>query len=86
MVDCVEHINVEIALLGRAVHCLREDCEKIVGELADGLDAISSRKHGTEIIDVYVQVSDFLKSFIVHLGEAAGDSVTEGGASESGAA
>ncbi|KAK0222656.1 hypothetical protein EDD85DRAFT_959895 [Armillaria nabsnona] len=83
-IDRVEHINAEIALLGRAMHCLCEDREKIVGELADGLDAISSREHGTEIINAYAQISDFLKSFVVRLGEDAGDSGAEGGASDSG--
>ncbi|KAK0235562.1 hypothetical protein EDD85DRAFT_955122 [Armillaria nabsnona] len=83
-VDCVEHINTKIALLGRAMHCLCEDCKKIVGKLADGLNAIASHEHGTEIVDAYVQVSDFLKSFVVHLGEDAGDSGAEGGASDSG--
>ncbi len=85
-VDHVERINAEIALLGRAMHCLREDREKIVGELADGLDAIASREHGTEIVDAYAQISDFLKSFIVRLGEADGDPGVEGEASEAGAA
>ncbi|KAK0226816.1 hypothetical protein EDD85DRAFT_976062 [Armillaria nabsnona] len=84
-VDRVEHINAEIALLSRAMHCLHEDHNKIVGELADGLDAIFSHEHGTEIIDAYAQVSDFLKSFVVHLGEAGGDSDAEGEASKSGA-
>ncbi|KAK0237423.1 hypothetical protein EDD85DRAFT_951604 [Armillaria nabsnona] len=83
-VDGVEHINAEIALLGRAKHCLHKDHKKIVGELADGLNAIASREHGTEIIDAYAQVSDFLKSFVVCLGEDAGDSGAEGGASDSG--
>ncbi|KAK0243533.1 hypothetical protein EDD85DRAFT_947721 [Armillaria nabsnona] len=85
-VDCVERINAEIALLGRAMHCLREDREKIIGELADGLDAISSREHGTEIIDAYAQISDFLKSFVIRLGEDAEGSDAEGGSSEAGAA
>ncbi len=67
------------------MHCLHEDCEKIVGELANGLNAISSCEHGTEIIDAYAQISDFLKSFIVHLGEDAGASGTKDRASESGA-
>ncbi len=85
-VDCVERINAEIALLGRAMHCLCEDREKIIGELADGLNAIASCEHDTEIIDAYTQISSFLWSFIVHLGEEADDSGAEGGASESGAA
>ncbi|KAK0244863.1 hypothetical protein EDD85DRAFT_946155 [Armillaria nabsnona] len=83
-VDCVECINAEITLLGRAMHCLCEDREKIIGELADGLDTIASHEHGTEIVDAYAQVSNFLKSFVVHLGEDAGDSGAEGGASDSG--
>ncbi|KAK0238172.1 hypothetical protein EDD85DRAFT_952341 [Armillaria nabsnona] len=85
-VDHVKRINAELALLGRAMHCLCEDCEKIIGELADGLNVIASHEHGTEIINAYTQVSDFLKSFVVHLGEAGGDSDVEGEASESGAA
>ncbi len=85
-IDRVEHINTEIALLGRVMHYLHEDHKKIIGELADGLDAIASREHGMEIIDAYVQVSDFLKSFIIHLSEADGGSDAEGGASEAGAA
>ncbi len=85
-VNRVERLNAEIALLGRAMHCLHEDREKIIGELADGLDAISSCEHGTEIIDAYAQISDFLKSFVVHLGEADGDSDAEGLSSGSGAA
>ncbi len=60
-IDHVECINTEIALLGRAMHCLHEDHEKIVGKLADGLNANA-------------QISDFLKSFIVCLGEADRDS------------
>ncbi len=84
-VDRVERINAEIALLGWAMYCLCKDRDKIVGELADGLDAIASREHGTEIVDAYAQVSDFLQSFIVRLGEADGDSDAEGGASEPGA-
>ncbi|PBK83037.1 hypothetical protein ARMGADRAFT_1089783 [Armillaria gallica] len=83
-VNCVERINAEIALLRNAMHCLHEDHEKIIGELADGLDAIASHEHGTEIIDAYMHISDFLKSFVVRLGEAARDSDAEGGASETG--
>ncbi|PBL03909.1 hypothetical protein ARMGADRAFT_1022465 [Armillaria gallica] len=85
-VDHVERINAKIALLGRAMHCLHEDCEKIVGKLADGLDAISSHKHGTEIIDAYMQISNFLKSLVIRLGEDVEDSDAEGRASEAGAA
>ncbi len=68
-------------LAGLCTACAR-DRDKIVGELADSLDAIASREHGTEIVDAYAQVSDFLQSFIVRLGEADGDSDAEGGASE----
>ncbi len=63
------------------MHCLRKDREKIVGELADGLNAIASCEHGTEIVNAYAQISDFLKSFIVRLGEADRGSDTEGEAS-----
>ncbi|PBK72214.1 hypothetical protein ARMSODRAFT_1016190 [Armillaria solidipes] len=70
-IDRVERINAEIMLLGRAMHCLREDREKIIGELSDGLEAIASHEHGTEIIDAYAQISDFLKSFVVRLGEGS---------------
>ncbi|PBK97290.1 hypothetical protein ARMGADRAFT_1075792 [Armillaria gallica] len=84
-VDRVKCINAEIALLGRAMHCLHEDHEKIIGKLADGLDAISSREHGTEIIDAYTQISDFLKSLVIRLGEDVEDSDAEGRASEAGA-
>ncbi len=68
------------------MHCLCKDHDKIISELADGLDAIASCEHGTEIVDAYVQVSDFLQSFIIRLSEADGDSDAEGVASESGAA
>ncbi len=68
------------------MHCLGEDHEKIIGKLADGLDAIAFHEHGTEIVNAYMQVSDFLQSFIVCLGEADGDSDAEGGTSEAGAA
>ncbi|KAK0231655.1 hypothetical protein EDD85DRAFT_793320 [Armillaria nabsnona] len=84
-INRVERINAEIALLGRVMHCLREDREKIVGELADGLEAIASREHGTEIVDAYAQISNFLKSFIIRLGEAHGGSDAEGVASDAGA-
>ncbi|KAK0244874.1 hypothetical protein EDD85DRAFT_785242 [Armillaria nabsnona] len=83
-IDHVERINAEIALLGRAMHCLCEDCDKIVGELADGLNAIASHEHGTEIINAYAQISDFLKSFIIQLGDTDGVSDAEGEVSESG--
>ncbi|SJL14893.1 uncharacterized protein ARMOST_18369 [Armillaria ostoyae] len=84
-VERVERINAKIALLGRAMHLLREDREKIIGELSDGLEAISSREHGTEIIDAYAQVNDFLKSFVVRLGEGYEGSEADDGASSSGA-
>ncbi|KAK0468818.1 hypothetical protein IW261DRAFT_1573429 [Armillaria novae-zelandiae] len=70
-VQCVDHINSEIELLGQAMQLLCEDHEAVIGELADGLDAIACHEHGTEIIEAYSQVSGFLKSFIVHVGGAA---------------
>ncbi|KAG7439031.1 uncharacterized protein BT62DRAFT_1014497 [Guyanagaster necrorhizus] len=67
-VDRIERIEVEIKLLARSLQLLYEDRQQVVGELTDGLDAIASREHGTEIIDAYAQVSDLLKSFLVRPG------------------
>ncbi|KAK0429619.1 hypothetical protein EV421DRAFT_2042648 [Armillaria borealis] len=81
-INRVERLNTEIKLLGEAMQLLRKDREQIIGELADGLDAIASREHGTEIIDAHAQVSSFLGSFIVRLGEVNAGS--EGNESASG--
>ncbi|KAK0499340.1 hypothetical protein EDD18DRAFT_1349523 [Armillaria luteobubalina] len=66
----VESINTQLDLLGKVVNQLRADREEVVSQLADGLDAIASREHGTEIIDAYASISDFLKSFIVRPGSS----------------
>ncbi|PBK59106.1 hypothetical protein ARMSODRAFT_983275 [Armillaria solidipes] len=81
-VNQVKHLNTEIKLLGEAMQLLREDREQIIGELADGLDAIASHEHGTEIIDAHAQVSSFLGSFTVRLGEV--NTGSEGNESASG--
>ncbi|KAK0460866.1 hypothetical protein IW261DRAFT_1577246 [Armillaria novae-zelandiae] len=73
-VQRVDRINSEIELLGRAMQLLRSDHEAVIGEIADGLDAIACHEHGTEIVNAYSQVSGFLKSFIVHVGGAASQS------------
>ncbi|KAK0229021.1 hypothetical protein IW262DRAFT_1293689 [Armillaria fumosa] len=69
--SCIDHINHQLDLLGQVVNQLCTDCEQVISELADGLDAISSHEHGKDIIDAYADVSDFLKSFIIRPGESA---------------
>ncbi|KAK0486447.1 hypothetical protein IW261DRAFT_1559854 [Armillaria novae-zelandiae] len=64
----VEGINTQLKLLRQVVNNLRADREVVISELADGLDAIASCEHGTDIIDAYASVSSFLKSFIVWVG------------------
>ncbi|KAK0207305.1 hypothetical protein IW262DRAFT_1469669 [Armillaria fumosa] len=61
----IEGINTQLELLGKVVNQLHADHEQVISELANGLDAIASHEHGTEIIDAYADVSIFLKSFIV---------------------
>ncbi|KAK0207387.1 hypothetical protein IW262DRAFT_1469477 [Armillaria fumosa] len=61
----IEGINTQLELLGKVVNQLHADCEQVISELADGLDAIASHEHGTEIIDAYTDISIFLKLFIV---------------------
>ncbi|KAK0465782.1 hypothetical protein IW261DRAFT_1427045 [Armillaria novae-zelandiae] len=63
---CIKSINTQLELLGKVVNQLHADQEQVISELADSLDAIASHEHGIEIIDTYAEVSDFLKSFIVH--------------------
>ncbi|KAG7442711.1 uncharacterized protein BT62DRAFT_922426 [Guyanagaster necrorhizus] len=67
-IDHIEHIEIEIKLLVRFLQLLYEDQQQVVGELTDGLDVIASHEHGAEIIKAYAQVSDLLKSFLVHPG------------------
>ncbi|KAK0215700.1 hypothetical protein IW262DRAFT_1465414 [Armillaria fumosa] len=69
----IEGINTQLELLGKVVNQLHADCEQVISELADGLDVIASREHGTEIIDAYADISVFLKSFIVRPGMVGED-------------
>ncbi|KAK0467464.1 hypothetical protein IW261DRAFT_1574068 [Armillaria novae-zelandiae] len=77
----VEGINTQLKLLGQVVNKLRADWEVVISELVDGLDAIASCEHGTDIIDAYASVSGFLKLFIVQVGTSG---VGSNGAGESG--
>ncbi|KAK0474745.1 hypothetical protein IW261DRAFT_1568229 [Armillaria novae-zelandiae] len=74
----VERLNEQLEHLGHLTNQLRADRDQVVAELADGLDAISAREHGKDIIDAYAGVSDFLKSFIIHPGESASQSPARG--------
>ncbi|KAK0214350.1 hypothetical protein IW262DRAFT_1300444 [Armillaria fumosa] len=69
----IEGINTQLELLGKVVNQLCADCKQVISELTDGLDAIVSHEHGTEIIDAYADISVFLKSFIVHPGMVGED-------------
>ncbi|KAK0466535.1 hypothetical protein IW261DRAFT_1426879 [Armillaria novae-zelandiae] len=61
----VDTINTQLESLGKVVNSLRTDREGVISEPADGLDSIALGEHGSKIIDAYVAVSDFLKSFII---------------------
>ncbi|KAK0486641.1 hypothetical protein EDD18DRAFT_1360644 [Armillaria luteobubalina] len=85
----VDSISTQLDLLGKVVNQLHTDREAVVSKLADGLDTIASCKHGTDIIDVYAAVLDFLKSFNVHPGSGASgdeDNDNAGGSGEAGKA
>ncbi|KAK0477664.1 hypothetical protein IW261DRAFT_1566018 [Armillaria novae-zelandiae] len=74
----VEGINTQLELLGQVVNNLRADREVVISELADGLDAIASCEHGTDIIDAYASVSGFLKLVYCdgkNMVESVGDTV-----------
>ncbi|KAK0477666.1 hypothetical protein IW261DRAFT_1420943 [Armillaria novae-zelandiae] len=64
----VEGINTQLELLRQVVNKLCANREVVISELTDGLNAIASHEHGTNIIDAYASVSGFLKSFIVWVG------------------
>ncbi|KAK0468560.1 hypothetical protein IW261DRAFT_1573794 [Armillaria novae-zelandiae] len=66
----VDTINTQLESLGKVVNSLRADREGVISKLADGLDSIALCEHGSEIINGYAAVSDFLKSFIIHPGSS----------------
>ncbi|KAK0485393.1 hypothetical protein EDD18DRAFT_1361075 [Armillaria luteobubalina] len=82
----VDSISTQLDLLGKVVNQLRADHEAVVSKLTDGLDAIASHEHGTDIIDAYAAVSDFLKSFIMCPGSGASGDEDNDNAGSSGEA
>ncbi|KAK0429705.1 hypothetical protein EV421DRAFT_1914164 [Armillaria borealis] len=70
-VNCVKHINNQIALLVKTINSLHEDKVHIIQDIADGLDLLAVHEGGKDLIDAYAEILDYLSYFKVEVGTYA---------------